>query len=457
MRGDIVSERSNLPALKNQHVVALPPAPALRDDIKKPMRWAMLILFLFFGFGGAWAATARLAGAVIATGVVSPESRRQTIQHLEGGIIRSVAVREGDRVKAGDELMVLQDIDAKADSGTQKARLITLAAQEARGEAERNKLDTIQFTHPVLADRTNPIVKEATEQQVARFEARKAGVANKQTILQERISQLTNQIAGLSKQLEGVRKQIELLTQEATTVEEMVKKGYDRLPRLLGLQRALAQQYGAEGEYMANIARAKDSISEMNLQIANIDTQRMEEVETELADTRSKKAELEEQMHKSTDRLTRTVIRAPSAGIVLNVKYKTAGGVVRPGEPILDIVPTEERLIIEARLSPRDIDDVHAGLEAYVIFPSFPQRRLHRITGRVIQVSADAITDDKSGERFFNVRVEVDREVLKVAAPNIELSPGLPAEIYIGTVERTVLAYLMQPLELAFERSMREH
>src|SRR5512144_1626735 len=229
------------------------------------------------------------------------------------------------------------------------------------------------------------------------------------------------------------------------------------MPRLLALQRAEAELLGTEGELVSRIAEAQEAIGEAKLKIINLKTDRIEKVDADLVDTQAKRIELDKQIKEGLDRLKRTVIKAPISGAVLNLKFKTISGVIRAGDPVLDIVPTEEDLIIDARVAPNDIDDVHAGLKAYVMFPSFPQRNLLRLDGRVDQVSADAMQDERTGQHYFTAKVRVDRAYLKGLAPNLELVPGMPAEVFIATVERTFLEYLVQPILQTIERSFREH
>ena len=456
--GNLPARRDDLPTAssRSEDDVLTVQEFVLSSELRRPFRLGLLLMLVFFGVGGGWAATAQLAGAVIAPGVVSPESRRQTIQHLEGGIIRAIRVVEGSRVRAGDELFVLQDIDARSDADTLKARVIALAAQEARAQAESARESEIRFLHPALANRNDPIVQEAITRENSRFAARRTNDQQRREIIGQRAAVIEQQIIGSTKQIEGVREQIKLLRQEMEVVEDLVNRGLERLPRLLGLKRGLAERIATEGELVANVARAHEQIEEARMQRMNVDVQRLEQVESEFAETRGKRAEAEEQIRKSLDRLRRTVIRSPVDGVVLNVRFKTTDGVVRPGESILDIVPTEDKLFIDTRISPKDVDKVRVGASAYVIFPSFPQRRLHRISGTVTHVSSDALQDDKTGERYFQGKVEVDRAHLHQVAPNNELMPGLPAQVFISTVERTVLEYLLQPLQLVIERGMRE-
>jgi HlyD family type I secretion membrane fusion protein len=437
--------------------VSLPPVPSLKQELEGTAWLGMAIILLFFGAFGGWAATAPLSGAVIANGAVSPEGSRRTVQHLEGGIIDEIRVREGDTVAEGDVLMVLHDVHAQAEVGAQMIQLRSLAATEARLRAERTGNNTIHFDYPVLADRDDPDVRSVIAQQINQFETRKENDRTRESTLIQKIAQLEQQITGATRQLEGVKRQTELIREEIVGVKELYEKGYERKPRLLALQRAEAELLGTEGELVSRIAEAQEAIGETKLEIINLKTDRVEKVDADLADTQAKRIELEKQIKEGLDRLKRTVIRAPISGAVLNLKFKTIGGVIRAGDPVLDIVPTDEDLVIDARIAPNDIDDVHADLKAYVMFPSFPQRNLLRLDGRVGQVSADALQDERTGQHYFTAKVRVDRAHLEGLAPNLELVPGMPAEVFIATVERTFLEYLVQPILQTIERSFREH
>jgi HlyD family type I secretion membrane fusion protein len=222
------------------------------------------------------------------------------------------------------------------------------------------------------------------------------------------------------------------------------------------LKRSEAELLGTEGDLLAQIAGAREAIGEAKLKIANLKIERLEQVDQELSETQANRVEVEKQIQESLDRLSRTAIVAPTDGTVMDLRFKTPGGVIRAGDPVLDIVPDHDELVIEARVAPQDIDTVHAGQSAYVMFPSFPQRSLHRIAGDVTQVSPDAFHDEKTGQSYFSARVKVDPAVLATEAPEIRLSPGLPAEVYIRTVERTLLEYLAQPILQVAERTFRE-
>jgi HlyD family type I secretion membrane fusion protein len=335
-------------------------------------------------------------------------------------------------------------------------RLRAYAAQEARLIAERNGSETINFDHPVLADTSDPQVRKIITQEMNQFSARKASDESRQAILRQRISQIQEQIVGYDKQLKSIRRQNSLIREEIKGVKELYKKGYERKPRLLALQRTEAELLGTEGDLLSRVAGAKDTIAETELQIVDIKIRRSEEVDDDLSQVQAKRIEVEELLKESQDRLTRTTITAPVAGTVLRLRFKTPGGVIRAGEPVLDIVPSDDELVIDVKVRPNDIDDVHVGNTAVVSFPAFARRSTPRINGVVEQVSADSFEDERTGARFYQAKVKVDRAYLKELAPHIELQPGMPAQVYIATVERTVLEYLLTPFTQMLERSFRE-
>jgi HlyD family type I secretion membrane fusion protein len=288
------------------------------------------------------------------------------------------------------------------------------------------------------------------------FSARQASDESRRAILRQRSSQIEKQIDGYDKQLKSVRRQNALIREEIKGVKQLFEKGYERKPRLLALQRREAELLGMEGELQSSVARAQETIAETELQIVDIRVRRSEEVDDALSQVQARRSEVEELLKESLDRLTRTTITAPVAGTVLDLRFKTPGGVIRAGEPVLDIVPSEDELIIEVKIRPKDIDDVHAGLSAYVMFPAFARRTTPRIDGTVEQVSADSFEDERTGRRFYKAKVKVNREHLKELAPQIKLQPGMPAEVFIATAERTVLEYLITPFTQMLERSFRE-
>lgn len=439
------------------------PEAVIRDNfdtveqaIFAPRRLGLAIGLLFFVVGGGWAAFAPLSSAAIAPGIVSPKSSRQNVQHLEGGIIRAINIREGDVVESQQSLIVLEDIGQRAEVGRLTTRWRHLDAIEARLVAERDGLPTVRFSEDLLRGLSDIEVREIIDAQVNQFETRRANDDSRKAILAQRIAQLDQQIGGFEEQLTSTERQNALIQEEIDAVFELVNKGLERKPRLLGLERTKAELLGQQGELKARIAQGLEAIGETKLEIMKTDIQRAEDVEAELADIQAKKMDIDKQLKESQDRLARTEIRAPVSGTVLDVRFKTAGGVIRPGENVVSIVPNQDSLVIDARVSPKDIDVVRSGLEAAIRFPAYTQRLLPSIQGVVTKVSADTHVDERTGEHYYSAQVEVDRDYLETIAPEIALQPGMVAEVFITTGKRTVLGYLLEPFVSVVRRSLRE-
>ena len=454
------------PALRSVVAAVRPPprasslacrTPPLINELWGSLVVACLVIGVGLGGFGLWAAAAPLAGAAIAPGVVSPDGNRRTVQHLEGGIIQRILVEDGSFVQAGDPLIVLEDVQARAEHDVLQSRFYTLAAAHARLSAEQAGADDIRFP-AWLIDGTDEIATalEAMVAQRQLFRTRAQGLADRRAILAQRIAQLREEIAGLEAQIVADERQIALIAEEIEGLEHLYRKGLTPKTRLLALQRAESDIEGDRAERRARIARAHQAIGETELQIMAQGTALQDQANEELSRIQAEFAEVEQRLAASRDVLARTLIRAPSTGTVVELRFHTPGGVVRTGEPVLDIVPNDEELLIDARLSPLDIDIVAPGLPAQIILPAFKQRHLPRIEGRVRRVSADAIVDPNSGERYFEARIEVDPEQLAKVKPAINLSPGMPAEVYITIAERTMLDYLLQPVFDSLRRAFRE-
>ena len=432
-------------------------ASSLRGDLKGTCLFGVVIIGIFLGGGTVWSVQAPLSGAVIANGVIGFESKRKTIQHLEGGIIEEILINEGDRVKAGTTLVILNDTATRAQTEELRNRIRTLAAEEARLHAERARKSEIQFNHPLLNGADDPEIAAILDQQRSHFEARASNLETQREILRKRIDQLKKQIDGLRMQRKGVRTQLDLIREEAVVVKDLFEKGYERKPRLLALRRAEAEIVGTEGQLIASIARSKEAIGEAQIRISNLETDHLEEVNARLTQVQADRLSAELIYKGSLDRLVRTRVVSPIDGVVLDVKFKTVGGVIRPGEPILDIVPAGDELIINAHIRPTDIDEVLTGSPATVMFPAFQWRYFNRVNGEVIHVSADAFEDQTTGDRYYMVDVEIDRKHLQEVAPELTLTAGMPAEVFITTADRTVADYLIRPIKRSFERAFREN
>jgi HlyD family type I secretion membrane fusion protein len=425
------------------------PTTSLRQPL---LAGAATALAFFVGFG-TWAATAPLAGAAVAPAVVVPDGSRKTVQHLEGGIVRRILVRDGDRVAAGHPLVELDETRTLAEHAALLADWRALAAAEARLVAEQAGAEEVRFPKAILTARADPTVARLLEGELKRFMSRARALADQEAVLRERIRQSEAEIAGHQAEIRSAERQIALILEEIGTVKILVKKGIERKPRLLALERSWAQIEGARATAQAAVARAKQTIGEAQQQITALRSERAEGTANELADTRRELAQAQQKLAAAADKLARITITAPVAGTVVDLKLKTPGGVVGAGDPLLDLVPLDDTLVLEARVAPVDIDEVHAGLRAQVHLLAYKSRNLPRIDGTVREVSADRLADTQTGQPYYKARIALPTTALP---PGVSLAPGMPAEALIITAERTFLNYLIQPLKDAFRRGLRE-
>lgn len=445
-----------VPAPPGQQQGGLPPLN-LRRMVRGPAIAGVIVSVLFLGGFTTWSTMAPLSSAAVASGVVSPDGSRRTVQHLEGGIIQEILVRDGDRVEAGQRLVVLEDVAARSERDMRESRFYSLAAVEARLVAELNQAETIEFPlELIVASQSDWDLAAALADQRIHFETRAAGFANRTGILEARIAALREEVSGLEVQIASQERQLSLIDEEIAGVQQLVDQGLERRPRLLALQRQQAEIDGSIGANRAAIARAEQVIGETRLQILDLESNLREEVAGSLANLRAEIATIEEELRAREDVLARTLVSAPVSGTVVGLQFHTVGGVVRSGDPILDIVPDDDELIIDARLTPTDIDSVTPGQSAEVHLLAYAQRNMPRLTGTVRDVSADRLVDEVTGEPYFRARVEVEQEALLDLGEEIVLTPGMPVEVMIATGEQTVLDYVVGPLVRSFNRAFRE-
>lgn len=402
-----------------------------------------------------WGALAPLAGGAVAAGTISPDGSRRTVQHLEGGIIASLRVRDGDVVHAGDPLVILDNLQPAAAYEALLNQQQTLAATYARLSSEHQDRDRVVFP-PELTAAPSPALRTIIEGQQRIFASRRSTHVAKRGILRQRIEQFGQQIAALEAQAASARRQLVLVADELEGKEQLRKKEIISKPDLLRLQRTQAEIEGRLGEYLGTISRVRQQIGETEMQLLALEAERVDQVATQLDQTRAELATVTERLLASKDILTRTSVTAPIGGTVVGLRFKTEGGVIQKGEPILDIVPAEEILLIDARVAPTDIDAVRPGLSAQVHLTAYSSRGLPRINGVVRTVSADRLVDPTTNQPYYLARVEVQRAELKRIDPKLELIAGMPAEVLIVTGERTMIQYLLEPLLRAFWRSFRE-
>jgi len=415
-----------------------------------------LFVVIFMGWGGL----VPITGGAVAAGHISPEGSRRTIQHLEGGIVEELVVSNGDVVSPGDTLVVLQETQARSRVRVLSGRRDLLAAQRARLRSEQLRHEEPVFPEFLLAQAGDPGISDILEVQADLFRQRTELHENRKSMLGQRIGQLDAEIDGLEAQIVSQRRRLELIASEIADTQSLYDRGLAPRPRLLALQREEASITEGLAANQASIARTRQSIGETEVQLLSVDAERLDEISTELNQVQAQLAEINEELFASEDILRRTRILAPIAGTVVNLQVFTEGGVIRPGDRIMDVVPAEERLLIDARLSPLNVDEITEGQEANVVLSALDQRRLPRITGRVLSVSADAITDPDSGERYYSMKVEVDRAQLDAivdrSGETIELVPGMPAQVLVVTGERTLVEYLIEPLRASMRNALRE-
>ncbi len=429
--------------------------PHLKVSARGPVVVGLLILVLAIGGFGAWAATAPLSSASIAPGVVVIEGRRKTVQHLEGGIVDEILVKEGSEVEAGQVLIRMDATRPQALYDLLRSEYSAALAVEARLLAERDGSDSITFSTEVLELTADPEIMALITGEKRLFETRRARLNGQVDILRQRIVQFEEQIKGLEAQRVSKTEQRALIKEELEAVLELYEKGYEKKPRVLALRRARARLHGERGEHIADISRVKQSIGEAELRIIDLQNAFQREVATELQNVRTRIAELRDRIRAQKDVLRRLDVRAPQAGVVMGLKIHTADGVISSGMPILDIVPSKEHLIIDAHVKPEDIDVVHAGLTAQVRLTAYKRRTTPTVEGWVTQVSADRFVDTNSGLAYYLARIELDPPSL-AALDDVKLYPGMPAEVMIQTGDRTALEYIISPITSGLQRAFRE-
>ena len=411
----------------------------------------------FFGGLGGWAATAPLVGAVVAPAVVAPVGQRKSIQHLEGGIVREILVREGESVAAAQPLVLLDDTQVRAELRELQAHWHARRAATARLVAESRGLDVVVFGADLLAARDrDPTLAAALAAESAQLVARRAALRSRIAVLERRAEKERQSMAGLAAAADSFSQQLALIHEEIEGVQQLRAKGLETKPRLLALQRARSQLEGDLASTNAGVREAREAIAEAELEALSLGAAQAAQVAEDLAQNQAEVAQLEERLATARDRLERATVRAPVAGTVMSVAVRASGAVTAPGATILDLVPAGVDLVLDARVAPQDVDEVHAGQPAQVYLTAYQTRRLPRLLGTVEWVSADLVTDDSAKTTYYAARVRLDPSEIARLGHGIALRPGMPAEAMLVTRERTMLDYLLAPLTGVFRHGLRE-
>ena len=413
--------------------------------IGRHVRFGLAVVVLLLGGMGSWAATSKLAGAVIAPGTLVVENNVKKVQHPTGGIVKELRVKEGDTIAAGDLLILLDGTQAQASLGIILGGLDELKARKARLEAESEGIEDVTFPAELLARGEEPDLKKILSGEQNLFALRKAEQAGQKRLLRERIAQLGKEVEGFTAQAAAKEREITLVAKELDSTQQLYRQGLMTLSRLTDLERTAARLDGERGQLVASTAEANGKIAEMELQIIQIDQKLRSDVGAQLADLRTKLAELEERRTAAQDQLDRLAIRAPQSGIVHELTVHTIGGVVQAAEPLMLIIPSSTALAVDARIAPGEVDRLHVGQKVALRFSSFNQRTTPEIDGRLQRISADVVQDERTGLSYYTARIDISADELSRLGA-VKLLPGMPVETFIATEERTVLSYLVKPL-----------
>ncbi|MBR0857216.1 HlyD family type I secretion periplasmic adaptor subunit [Bradyrhizobium liaoningense] len=419
------------------------------------LRTGLRVLLVVTLLGGGWLVLAPLAGAVVVPGNLVVQSNIKSIQHPTGGVVAELKVADGARVAAGDLLLRLDATQVQANLQIVSKQLDEVRARLARLTAERDGLPQLEFPAALMTRAGDDNVRGLLTSETSLFKARSEGRASQKDLLQSKIAQLSQENAGLEAQVSSKVKQLDLIAGELTGVQELYDKRLVPLARLTTLQREAARIEGERGQLISSIAETRAKVGETQLQIARLDQDFRTDVVKELGENQGKEAELIERGVSARDQLDRIEMRAPTSGTVHQLSVHTIGGVIRPGDVVMQLVPDADDLLVEAKLQPHDIDQVRPGQQAFVRFSAFNQRTTPQLTGTVSLVSADIARDPQTNASYYSVRVVLSDEERRRLG-GLQLVPGMPAEVFMQTGSRTMMSYLIKPITEQFNRAFVE-
>jgi HlyD family secretion protein len=441
-------------------MTAAPSAAAAADPLRRwsargPLLLGGLVLVVLLGGFGGWAAFTTLAGAVVAQGRVEVAQNRQVVQHPDGGIVAEILVRDGDQVAAG-EVLIRLDAEALArERALVEGQLLEILARRARLEAEEAGAQELDFD-PRLARAASPLAAELMAGSERLFRARAETAAREAEQLERRKDQIRTQIAGVEAQQAAIRTQIGLIAHELANQQALLAEGLTQAVRVLDLEREHASLEGRLGELVALAAEAEARITETEIELLRLGSQRREEASAALRDLGFNEIELAERLRAIDLQLERLEITAPVGGIVLGNQVFAPRSVIRPADPLLFIVPQDRPLVIAARVEPIHVDEIFVGQEVRLRFPAFNQRQAPELVGQVTRLSADAFQDEATGISYYRAEIQIDAGELAKLPEGMDLIPGMPVDTFIRTGERTPLDYLLRPLTDYFVRAFRE-
>lgn len=424
---------------------------------RMPVFVGLFALMLLVGGFGSWAIFSSLAGAVVASGRVEVEQNRQIVQHLDGGVISEIMVKEGDTVIAGQTLIKLDSASLGSEFTIVQSQLFELMARRARLEAERDTASSLSFD-PELEElaQTTVEIAELMDGQTRLFEARAESVTREREQLAKRRDQILDQVRGIEAQTDALVQQIALISEELEAQNSLLERGLAQASRVLSLRREEARLLGQVGELRANKAQAEGRTTELDIESLKLTNNLREEAITQLRDLRVQELELRERRQRLAEQLSRLAIQAPTSGIVYGLTVNTPRAVIRPAEPVLYVVPQDRPLVIAAQVPVIHIDKIYAGQSVNLRFSALDQRRTPELYGQVVTVSADAFVDEARGTSYYRAEIALNAGELAKLPEGAVLIPGMPAEAFILTSERSPMDYLVKPLWDYFEQAFRE-
>ncbi|WP_291295580.1 HlyD family type I secretion periplasmic adaptor subunit [Elioraea sp.] len=430
-------------------------APAHGPSLRRLALAGLATMALGFGGLGAWAAVARLESAVPASGTLVVQSKRKTVSLLESGILRELLVAEGSSVAGGQPLLRLDDSQARAMVAQARARQVGAEARVARLAAELDERDAFVMPQRLGAMAADDTIAPLLAAEKALFEARGESFRGAVAVQQRRTAQLEQQIAALRAQGSAHTARLGLIRQELRGVNDLLSRGFATRTRALELQRAEAQLVGEIGELEARAAEAGQAIAQAEHEMLNLRTTRRNESAREMQDAVAQVAEGRARLAAAEDILSRTIVLAPEAGVVTDLRFFTAGSSIGAGQPVLDIVPSDDTLLVEAAINPGDIERIAPGSRVNVRLTGFSHRRVPPLPGHLVYVGADRQVNSR-GDTFFLLRATLDPGALAALPEGVSLSPGMPADVLVIGAERSALDYLLSPILDSMRRAMRE-
>ncbi len=429
-------------------------APTWRSTL--PLATGIIALFVLIGGLGVWLVRTEISGAVVASGMVQVESNRQVVEHLDGGMVGEILVKDGDIVEAGDVLIRLDGQRVKSELTIVQGQLQEIMARQARLRAERDDAEVVEPDEELLALAAgSPEIRQIIKGEEALFDARRAALFQEVDLLAEQNRQITNRIEGIEAQLQALRTQRDLLGQQLADQQSLLEQQLTQRSQVVDLQRQEADFLGQIGRLESEIAELRGQAAGNGIELLQLRTRRQEEAATELRDMQYRQVELLEKRSSLLETISRLNVRAPVGGVIYNTQVFAVQSVAQPGEPLMYIIPQDQPLVVSSQINGINIDEVYVGQEAILRFSSFNQRDTPEVRGQISRISADVIKDEATGLNYYSAEI-LPYQVAIAALGDQTLVPGMPVEVFIKTSDRTAFEYLTQPLMNFFNRSFRE-